>query len=87
MKKYWSVFKINWQNSLEYRVEFFAHMVRGLINLAVLILIWGAVFKQVNNFGGYTFSSMVTLRRAWKSCTATMILTPRIPEVFSFAFR
>jgi ABC-2 type transport system permease protein len=60
MKKYWAIFKITWQNSLQYRVQFLVHMIRGIIFLIVLIFIWRSVFNQVENFGGYTFSSMLT---------------------------
>ena len=60
MKKYWAIFKITWQNNLEYRADFFGHMIRGLIYLVVLILIWRAVFSQVDNFGSYTFPTMLT---------------------------
>jgi len=60
MRKYWAVFKITWQNSVEYLMEFFAHVVLGIIILTVLIFVWTAVFKQVSNFGGYTLSSMIT---------------------------
>lgn len=60
MKKYWAVFKITWQNSVEYRLEFLAHMIRGLIYLVVLIFIWRAIFNQVNSFGGYTLPTMIT---------------------------
>lgn len=60
MKKYWTVFRITWQNSLEYRADFFGHMIRGLIYLVVLILIWRAVFSRVINFGGYTLPAMLT---------------------------
>lgn len=37
-----------------------AHMVRGIIYLLVLIFIWKAVFRQIDSFGSYTFSSMIT---------------------------
>ncbi|HUW21382.1 MAG TPA: ABC-2 family transporter protein [Candidatus Bathyarchaeia archaeon] len=60
MKKYWAIFKISWQRSLEYRAEFLAHMMRNVVYLVVLIFIWGAVFNQVESFGGYTLPSMVT---------------------------
>lgn len=60
LRKYWAIFKVNWQNSVEYRGEFLAHMVRGLISLAVMTFIFRAVFTQAPNFGGYTFSSMFT---------------------------
>lgn len=51
---------MTWQNSLEYRVEFLAHLVLGVITLIVLFFVWSAIFKQVDNFSGYTFSSMIS---------------------------
>jgi len=44
MKKYWAIFKVNWQNSVEYRSEFIAHLVRGLITFVVLFFVFKAVF-------------------------------------------
>lgn len=58
MRKYWTIFKISWQNSIEYRADFFAHVALGLISLAVTTLIFKAVFSQVQNLAGYTFSTM-----------------------------
>lgn len=60
MRKYWAIFKISWQNAIEYRVEFLGHMMLGLISLLVMYFIWSAVFKNRQYFGNYTFSSMMT---------------------------
>lgn len=60
MRKYWAVFKISWQNAVEYRMEFIGHIMLGLISLLVMYFIWSAVFKKREYFGGYTFSSMMT---------------------------
>lgn len=60
MGKYWAVFKITWQNAVEYRLEFIGHMMIGLISLLVMYFIWSAVFKDRQYFGNYTFSSMMT---------------------------
>jgi ABC-2 type transport system permease protein len=60
MGKYWTAFKTNWQYNFEYRGEFFAHLLRSLATLTVLIFVFKAVFSQTDNFSGYTFSSMFT---------------------------
>lgn len=60
MGKYWAIFKITWQNAVEYRMEFLAHMGLGLIELVVMYYIWSAVFKNRTYFGNYTFPSMIT---------------------------
>lgn len=60
MHKYWSVFKINWQKSIEYRGEFLGHLGMGVITFAVMYFVWSAVFKNQSIFNGYTFSSMIT---------------------------
>lgn len=60
MRKYWTIFQLSWQNNFEYRFEFFSHMLLGLVEMMVLIFVWQAVFKQVGNFSGYNFGSMIT---------------------------
>lgn len=60
MKKYFAVFKVNWQKSFEYRSEFIGHVGMGIISFAVLYFVWSAIFKSRNMFGNYTFSSMIT---------------------------
>lgn len=60
MRKYWAIFKISWQNAVEYRMEFIGHMLLGLISLLVMYYVWLAVFKVKTNIGNYTFSSLMT---------------------------
>ncbi len=60
MAKYFQFFKASWQKSVEYRFDFFAHLLRGIITLAVMLFIFKAVFKETNDFKGYTFASMFT---------------------------
>lgn len=54
------IFRVAWQRSVEYRVDFLVHLIRGLIGLAVMLLIFRSIFAQQSNFLGYTFSSMFT---------------------------
>ena len=54
------IFRVAWQRSVEYRVDFFVHLIRGLIGLMVMLLIFRSVFTQQPNFLGYSFSSMFT---------------------------
>lgn len=60
MHKYWAIFRINWQKSVEYRADFIGHLGMGIISFVVMYFIWSAVFKGRNSFGGYTFSTMMT---------------------------
>jgi len=60
MRKYWAIFKISWENAVEYRAEFLGHMMLGLVSLLVMYFIWSAVFVNRESFGNYTFTSMMT---------------------------
>lgn len=60
MRKYWVIFKVNWQNCFEYRGKFFANLINGVITLVVMVFIFRAIFNQTNDFAGYTFSSIFT---------------------------
>ncbi|PIV01527.1 hypothetical protein COS54_00820 [Candidatus Shapirobacteria bacterium CG03_land_8_20_14_0_80_39_12] len=60
MRKYWAIFKISWEKSLEYRADFIGHLGMGLINFLVMYFIWSAIFKNRTFFNGYTFSAMMT---------------------------
>ncbi len=60
MRKYWAVFKIGWQTSFEYRIDFLGHMMMGLISLLVMYFVWSSIFQGRTYFGSYTFSSMMT---------------------------
>lgn len=60
MRKYWAIFKVSWEKSLEYRADFIGHLGMGLINFLVMYFIWTAIFKDRILFNGYTFSAMMT---------------------------
>jgi ABC-2 type transport system permease protein len=60
MRKYWAIFKVNWQKSVEYRADFIGHLGMGVITFLVMYFIWSAVFKNRETFNGYTFSGMIT---------------------------
>ena len=60
MHKYGAVFRINWQRSVEYRLEFVGNLIRGLITFAILALTFRAVFAQTDRFAGYSYSSIFT---------------------------
>lgn len=93
MRKYWAIFKANWQASVEYRSEFIAHIIRGLITFVVLFFIFKAVFLQTNNFAGYTFSSIFTylvmvrvLHFSTRGNTARLIADEIRQGIISFSF-
>lgn len=60
MKKYFSIFKIGWQKVIEYRSHMIGHVILGVISFFAMFFIWGAVFKDRQFFGVYTFSSMMS---------------------------
>lgn len=60
MKKYFSIFKIGWQKVIEYRGHMLGHMILGVISFFAMFFIWGAVFKDRQYFGVYTFPSMMS---------------------------
>ncbi|MBI4359121.1 MAG: ABC-2 family transporter protein [Candidatus Nealsonbacteria bacterium] len=60
MKKYWTVFKTEFQKSSEYRLEFFGHMIMGLFTFAVMVFVFRAIFQGNPEIAGYTFSSVFT---------------------------
>ncbi len=60
MRKYFAVFKVNWQKSFEYRADFFGHVGMGMIAFIVMYFVWSAVFNGRTTFNGYTFSAMMT---------------------------
>lgn len=60
MSKYLQVFKLAWQRNFEYRAYFFGHMILGLINIVVPVLIFHYAFTNGAKFGNYTFSGLFT---------------------------
>lgn len=60
MTKYWQVFKISWENSLVYRLNFMLWRVRSILQLLLVYFIWWTVFQSQTQVFGYTQSSILT---------------------------
>jgi ABC-2 type transport system permease protein len=60
MRKYWAVFKTEFEKNSEYRLELFGHMVMGLFTFAVMIFVFRAIFQESPEIAGYTFASVFT---------------------------
>jgi len=60
MSKYLAIFKLSWQKSMEYRLDFFGKLILGLISFSVMVIIFKTVFSQVSFIAGYSFPMMFT---------------------------
>lgn len=59
LRKYLTVFKISWQNSLVYRLNFIMWRIRNILSLTAIYFLWSAVFKTKQIFG-WQLSSVLT---------------------------
>lgn len=60
MNKYWEIFKIAWQQTLIYRVNFVFWRVRTVLQLLLVYFIWWGVFQSQTQVFGYTTSAILT---------------------------
>lgn len=60
MKKYWIVFKNNWQRELEYRVDFFLGRLRSIVVLLLLYFVWTSLAGNSGRFAGYSGAELVS---------------------------
>ena len=60
MAKYLAIFKITWENSLVYRVNFSLWRVRSALRLLLVYFIWWTVFQNTQQIFNYTQSSIIT---------------------------
>jgi ABC-2 type transport system permease protein len=51
LKKYWQAFKISWQNSFVYRLNFMMWRVRNVLGLVALYSLFSAIFQTKEIFG------------------------------------
>ncbi len=58
--KYRTVFKLSWQNVLQYRLNFLMGRVRNIILLLTLYFLWTTVFKKPSELFGFTHQQIVT---------------------------
>jgi len=60
MKKYLTLFRINWQNSLQYRFSLVIYLAGYSLYIWVLLYLWSAVYHEGNTVGSYTLSQLTT---------------------------
>lgn len=60
MKKYWTVFRINWQNALQYRGPALISILGNLLHISVLLYLWNAIYKGEQSLGDYSLSDLMT---------------------------
>ncbi len=60
MKKYLTLFKINWQNSLQYRASTVIYIFGYGLYVSVLLYLWLSVYRDGNQMGDYSVSDMIT---------------------------
>jgi ABC-2 type transport system permease protein len=60
LQKYFSIFKISWQDSLVYKLTFIFRRLRVLILLLSNFFFWLAVFQNNQTIGSYNARSMLT---------------------------
>ncbi len=60
MKKYISLFHINWQNSLQYRFALVVYIGGYSIYIGVFLYLWSAIYREGQTVGNYTLSQLTT---------------------------
>lgn len=62
MSKFWAIFRISWENSLVYRLNFILWRFRTILQLLLIYFIWWTVFESSNGseIFGYTKASILT---------------------------
>lgn len=60
MGKYGTLFRINWQTTLQYRWSVVIYLVGYSLYVAVLLHLWTAIYHQGDGVAGYTLSEILT---------------------------
>ncbi|MFQ5597708.1 MAG: ABC transporter permease [Nitrospiria bacterium] len=60
MRKYWTVFRVNWQNALQYRGPTFISILGNLLHISVLLYLWHAIYRDAQTLGEYSLSDLIT---------------------------
>jgi len=60
MQKYWTVFRINWQNALQYRGPTAISILGNLLQSVVLLYLWNRIYQDAQSLGDYSLSDLVT---------------------------
>lgn len=59
MKKYWKIWAISFQEFFSYRGNFFLEVAAGLAPSLMMIGVWMAIFRSVDDVGGYGRNDMI----------------------------
>ena len=60
MKKYWTIFKVNWQVMLTYRANIVLWFLTVVIQTVFILYLWIAVYGSGGNIGNYSFQELFT---------------------------
>lgn len=60
VRKYLTVFRVNWLNSLQYRAPTVIYILGYTLYIAVLLFLWTAVYREGGRIGTYQLPEMVT---------------------------
>ena len=60
MKKYLTIFRINWQNSLQYRASTVIYILGYGLFISVLLYLWISVYQDGHKMGNYSVSDLMT---------------------------
>ncbi|MBI5756662.1 MAG: ABC-2 family transporter protein [Nitrospirae bacterium] len=60
MKKYITLFHINWQNSLQYRFSLVIYIGGYSLYIGVLLYLWSAIYHEGQSVGNYTLQQLTT---------------------------
>jgi ABC-2 type transport system permease protein len=60
VRKYLTVFRVNWLNSLQYRAPTVIYILGYTLYIAVLLFLWTAIYRDGGQVGAYGLPEMVT---------------------------
>jgi ABC-2 type transport system permease protein len=60
VRKYLTVFRVNWQNSLQYRAPTVIYILGYTLYIVVLLFLWTAIYREGGHVGPYALSELVT---------------------------
>lgn len=60
VRKYLTVFRVNWQNSLQYRAPTVIYILGYSLYVSVLLYLWTAIYREGGQVGSYALPELVT---------------------------
>jgi ABC-2 type transport system permease protein len=60
MRKYWTVFWVNWQNALQYRGPTFISVLGNILRIGVLLYLWNGIYQSEGRLGDYSLPDLIT---------------------------